>query len=176
MTPNTEQGLSRFAEYFDLQIEYVDDLPDNVPGFLQPGLDLNYILINANKPRSDQVFTIAHELAHYVMHLNRPPKDFAPWYLKIQWENKWLSKFSRMASRWLRLKLTPEWQADVWAFIFLFHIGARDDLIAITEMYPKKSGMFWYAALFVTYHGITQRIKNFFRGLFTPLERDDASK
>ena len=169
MTPKTEQILKDLAGYYDLQIEYVTDLPDNLSGFLQPGSDSCHVVVNANKPPSDQVFTIAHELAHYVMHLNRPPKDFAPGYLKTPWENKWLSKFSRLSNRWIRWKLNPEWQADLWAFIFLLYIGATDDLVAITEMYPKKSGMFWWAVATMLYCGIKQRIKNFFRGL---LHRD----
>ena len=167
MTPRTEQILDVTAKYFDLQIEKVD-LPDNVPGFLQPGPDPRYIFVNAHKPRSDQALTIAHELGHYVMHLNRPPWNIIPWYLKIQWKSQRLSKFSQMVSRCVRRECGPELQADFWAFLFLWSIGAGDDVIAIAEIYPKKRPLIWFTGATMTYFGIKRRIKSFLQRLFNP--------
>ncbi len=79
MTPRAEQILKNAAAYFDLHIEYVNDLSDKVAGFLKPEPDPGYIVINANKPHCDQVFTIAHELAHYLVHEGRPLLDMVPW-------------------------------------------------------------------------------------------------
>ena len=143
MTPRTEQILKNAAAYFDLHIEYVNDLSDKVAGLLKSEPDLGYIVINVNKPRCDQVFTIAHEIGHYVIHVDRPPVDMVPWYLKIQWRSAWLCKRCRVLGRCVQRKFGREWQADFWAFVFLFHIGAVDDLIAIQEMYPQKRGLFW---------------------------------
>jgi hypothetical protein len=168
MTPRTEQWLNKFADYFGLQIEYVFDLPDNVAGVLQSGPDPRYIIVNARKSRSEQAFTIAHEMGHYVMHHDRPPWDILPWYMKIQWKSPLMSKASRTLNRWVRRKFGVEWQADLWAFMLLCLIGARDDLLAINENHPEKSLTFWCTCLGLAYAGIKRRITGFFQKIFNP--------
>jgi IrrE N-terminal-like domain len=163
MTPRTEKTLHLLASHFGLQIEYISDLPDNVSGFLQPGLNPRYIFVNANKPRCDQTLTIAHELAHYVIHFNRTAPNFIPWYLDYPWKSKDMIESSRETKEFLLQHFDLEWQADFWAFILLWQIGATDDLVAITELYPKKNWMFWYSATAAIVGGIKQRIKNFFQ-------------
>ena len=54
--------------YFGLQVEYRDDLPANNGGYLDPAYEPSYIAVNRNLPRCEQVFTLAHELGHYVKH------------------------------------------------------------------------------------------------------------
>lgn len=168
MTPRTEQMLKDSAAYLDLHIEYVAELPDNVCGFLEPGPDPRYVFINARKPHSDQAFTIAHELAHYVLHFDRPPRNIQPWYLNIQWKSERMSKFSQKINRSVRRGCGREFQADLWAFLLLWRIGAADDLIAIAEIYPKKRPLFWLTRAGVICFGMTRIIKSFFRRLFNP--------
>jgi hypothetical protein len=166
MTPRTEQILNQFADYFGLQIEYVFDLPDNVAGLLQSGSNPRYIFVNARKSRSEQAFTIAHEMGHYVMHHDRQPWDILPWYLRIRWKSPLMSKVSRTLTRLVKMHYGPEFQADLWAYVILWHIGASDDLLAITEMYPQKSPLFWLSSWGVIYGGLKRLIKSFFQRLF----------
>ncbi len=171
MKRKTEQALKVLTDivaYFDLQIEYVVDLPDNVAGILQPHLDPHFILVNNHKSPSDHVFTIAHELAHYILHVNRRPVNFLPAFLQTPWKSKPVAKFSSIIIRWARRKLGPEWQADAWAFLLLMRIGAVDDLLIITEIYPNKKTLFWLLSVVSIYNGIKQRTKIFFSKLSIP--------
>lgn len=143
MTPRTEQTLKEIAYYFDLQIKYVTDLPDNVLGFLEPGSNPHYIVVNAHKPRSDQALTVAHELGHYVLHLDRPRRNVVPGYLDYPWKSERIGQITQKIKTVIKRLVTPEWEADMWAFSLLWQIGAVDDLIAITEIYPRKKTIFW---------------------------------
>jgi hypothetical protein len=168
MTPRTELILKALAEHHGLEIEHVDDLPDKVAGFLQSGSDPRYIFVNARKSPSEQVFTIAHELAHYIMHLDRKPWVIRPWYLKIKWKAPLAVRISRTLTRLVRIHYGPEFQADLWAYVILWQIGARDDLLAITEMYPKKNSLFWLSSWGVIYGGLKRLIKSLFQRMFNP--------
>jgi len=53
-------------------------------------------------------------------------------------------------------------------FLLLIRIGATDDLLAITEIYPKKTSLFWFSVLGMIYCGIKRRTKNLFQRLFHP--------
>ena len=52
------------AKDFGLKVECVHDLPDNCGGFLEPSFEPRFIAVNARRPQSEQVVTIAHELGH----------------------------------------------------------------------------------------------------------------
>jgi hypothetical protein len=162
MTPRTEQTLKQVADYFDLQIEYVADLPDNVPGFLEPSPHPRYIFVNARKTSHDQAFTIAHELAHYIMHTDGRARNLMPWYLRPSVTPRFMVQVSRTAERWMRQKFDVEWQADLWAFMLLWRIGAADDLLAIIKLYPQKNRMFWYSGAATVYTNAKRRILNLF--------------
>jgi hypothetical protein len=146
----------------------VDDLPDKVAGFLQSGSDPRYIFVNARKSPSEQVFTIAHELAHYIMHLDRKPWVIRPWYLKIKWQAPLAVRISGRLERLVRLGFGREWQADLWALAFLWEIGATDDLLAFMDSHPEKSALCWTTGLVMVYVRIKRRIKDFFQILFYP--------
>lgn len=158
MTPKTRQTLESLASHFDLRIEYVSDLPDKVPGCLQSGPEPRYIFINASKPACDQAFTIAHELAHYVLHVGRKPMVFLPAHLNLLWKTKLLHKLAQLTERWTRQKFDVEWQANLWAFILLWQIGAVDDLCDLVQLYPDKKRMFWYSCAATVYSGIKRRV------------------
>lgn len=162
MTPKTKQALDKLASYFYLQIEYASDLHDNVPGFLQPGPDPRYIVVNARKPACDQALTIAHELAHYVLHPEGKPARFLPRYLDPLRQFQPMEQWAQATERFTRQKFNIEWQADLWAFILLWQIGAVDELLDLIQLYPGKTRMFWYSWAAVVYANVKQRITALF--------------
>jgi len=168
MTPATKQRLRGYVSYFGLQIKYVS-LPEKVSGFLQEGPDPLYIFLNEKKPHSDHVFTIAHELGHYAMHLNRPFKSKMPGYLDYPWEWAIFRESTQMTKSWVQPLLDREGEADAWAFALLLRIGAVDDIFAILNLYPKKSWIFSLIFAITACKGFKSRIQNFFRELYYAL-------
>jgi len=164
MKPKIKQQLRGYLEYFDLRVKYVR-LPEKVSGFLQPGSDPRFIFLNEDKPHSDHVFTVAHELGHYVMHLARPARHKMPAYLDHPWESTVMREATQMTKSWVEPLLAPEGEADAWAFAFLLRIGAVDDLLTILELYPKKFWTFFLICMISTYKGLKTRTKNFFEEL-----------
>ncbi len=64
------EDIPSAAQRAGCQISYVD-LPTKVSGFAQVIEGTQYIVVNRAKPLSHTRFTIAHELGHHRLHLNR---------------------------------------------------------------------------------------------------------
>ena len=77
------QGLDVVADRLGFPVEY-RDLPKNLSGYFQP-IDetLGVIVINATRTPLHQRYTLAHELAHGVLHL-RPPYALTEYQQDIQ--------------------------------------------------------------------------------------------
>jgi len=163
MTIHTDPKLKKFTDYLGLQIKYSTDLSDDVPGFLKFDSEPPYIVLNANKPRTDHALTIGHEIAHYVMHENRPRKFGLPWFVNYPWKWKWASQVAAEAKAYLLEKFDREWEADVWAFVFLLTIGAYGDLMAVFKMYPEKRWILFTAMVAMAYAYQKQPGRMFFR-------------
>jgi hypothetical protein len=168
MTRKTKQILRALAAYHELRIKYVSDLPDRVLGFLDPCKASRTIVVNANRSKSDHVFTILHEIAHHILHFERSHRTRPPWYLTRQWKSKRMARISKILQRVASRKITIEKQADAWAFCALLRIGATDDLQAILTQYPEKTPMFWLILYSSIYAGIKRRIRGVLRMLFHP--------
>jgi hypothetical protein len=166
MTRAAKRELRECVRYFGLQVKYVRGLPDKVSGFLQPGSDPQYIFLNEGKSRSDHAFTIAHELGHYVMHLDRPLKNRTPEFLDYHGESEFFLETTQMTKEWVQRFFEPEGEADAWAFALLLRLGATDDLLTILELYPKKFWMFLAICASSTFNAWKSRITNFFQVLF----------
>jgi regulator of sirC expression with transglutaminase-like and TPR domain len=139
------------ARHLGLAIEYSADLPGQFYGQLEQRDEPRYILINSNQPEFEQHFTIAHELAHYVLHHNRPRRKISNWFLNRQWKIKRLDKACRVTKRFLPVMFHREWEADIWAMLLLLQISARDDLTKYIEHHPEKTGWFLIAAVISCY-------------------------
>ena len=60
----------------DLDISVVrKDWPDNVSGAIGKDGRGYFIIVNSNHPKVHQRFTLAHEIAHYVLHRDQIGKD-----------------------------------------------------------------------------------------------------
>jgi hypothetical protein len=178
MTRKTKQFLRAFVGYFGLRIKYVSAMSPKVSGFLDPSAASRTIVVNANKSKSDHAFTIAHEIAHYILHYQRSHRLHLPWYLTRRWKNRRMMRFSKLTTRVFLRDFNGERQADMWAIATLLYIGATDDLAIILDQHPEKSGSFWICVIACGYTGIKFRLKRAFRqthhmlsALFAPAPR-----
>jgi len=129
------------AEHFGLAVELRHDLPDCVAGFLDRNPEPQFIAVNANLPRFEQVFTIAHELGHYVKHRSCAPLSLVPPWLNLPWKS---ARMQRLLTTWQRCvnrSLGMEWQADLWALCALFRLGAAHEVRAWLAHHPERSGL-----------------------------------
>jgi len=154
MTPALQRELEGYARHFGLGVGYNFTLPDKVPGFFDSRS--LYIIINARKPRCDQALTLAHELGHYLFHHERKPRNYMPWYVERPWKSRLVIVWAGLMKRLIRRTFTQEWEADLWAFILLFHTGALSVLVELWKLYPDKR-LVMVLAYGAVAHGIAQR-------------------
>jgi len=167
MTRKTKQFVRAMAHRLRLRIKYANMTP-KVAGFLDPSRASRTIVINANKSKSDHVFTILHEIAHYILHYERSHSMRLPWYLSHQWKSNPMIRLSRTTKRAVSRKFNDEWQADMWATCALLQIGAADDLQAILKQYPEKIGLVWLCLVGSLYAGVKCRLKRAFSRILHP--------
>jgi hypothetical protein len=164
MTRKTKLSLRRFAASLGLRIKYVSVLPHKICGFLDPAS--RTIIVNAKKSKSDHAFTIAHEIAHYVLHTQRLHRIKLPWYLKHQWKSPKMRRFSKLTARVYFRGFNVERQADMWAFATLLYFGAKDDIQVIFNQHPDKRSAFFLCAAACIYTEIKFRLKSFSKTAF----------
>lgn len=146
---NTLRGM---AQHLGIKIKFVDYLSDDVHGKLLPRE--KRILINAHKPRVEHMFTVLHEIGHFLVQFKNPLKHCRPWFLNIEWKQNRLARLQSQIRRsyrfWLNSNAGTEWQADLWAmcaFVYLSRvIGCRRELFAFLNRHPEKTGVFLLAA------------------------------
>lgn len=159
MTPQTELALRALAHHFGLTIEYVSNMPSGLRGFLSPIEAPDTIVVDATSSRSEQAFTIVHELAHYILHYERSHRTRLPSFLTQQWKSERMIRLSRIFNRFVSRELNREWQADGWAFCALLQIGATDDIAEILKLHPEKTGICCLCVIGSIYEGIKSRFK-----------------
>jgi hypothetical protein len=163
MTRKTKLFLRGLAAHFGLRIKYVGALSPKISGFLDPSPMSRTIVVNAAKSKSDHAFTIAHEIAHYILHCQRLHRFRLPWFLTRQWKSKKLRRVSKLTVRLYFRDFNAEQQADLWAFATLMYIGATDDVLEIFNQHPDKRSGFWICATACIYTGIKQQLKSAFQ-------------
>ena len=162
MNRTTKKTIRALVAHFGLRIKYVSTLTDKICGFLDPAKNSRTIIINGKKSKSENAFTIIHELAHYLLHYRRTHRSPAPWYWRRRWKSPWMNQFIAKHKRCCGLILNQECEADIWAFIVLWQIGALDDVFAVVKRHPHKKNSF-YLAMVGT---ILTRIRTSLRQLF----------
>ena len=143
--------IHRLAASFGLTIEYLD-LPAKVCGYLDPHDEPRYIAVNRSLPRSEEVFTIAHEIAHHEMRLisilrNKPVPKYSQPKTEQEMQFQLCHIFADEYRRNNRKLSMSESAVDNWAMVWLLIIGATDDLSAYLKSHPEKCRFF---------HGITR--------------------
>jgi hypothetical protein len=173
MKVRTKNLLRDTAKHLGVKIKFVSHLADDVHGKLLPRE--KRILINANKPRYEHVYTLLHEFAHYLLHFNkRAPRRHCPWYLKFNWKIDAIAEIASKLRRFIRLafnsKAGREWEADLWAMcglVYLKKFVGRSDLTAFLNRHPEKKWIYRLAATATVYSETRKRIATAFKLLGT---------
>jgi len=171
-TKNILRGLVR---HFGLKIVYVSYFPPHIYGKLLPRE--KRILVNAHKPRYEHIFTLLHELGHYLQHFLTPRRTFHPGIIDRQFKSDLLAKLASRVRRHYRFAFNntrgKEWEADLWAmcaFIYLArHIGCREELWAFVDRHPEKRNVFLLAAGATVYSWIKTSLQSVSQWLFLPI-------
>lgn len=174
MKHRTNQALRSLSKYLGLKVKFVGYFKDDIHGKLLPRE--KRILINAHKPREEHIFTLLHEIGHFLLHFKNAPRKHHPRIFDIHWQIQWLSRLCSQVRRYFRLIFNQEsgreWEADLWAFCaFLYLVkpcGCRDELIAFLERHPEKRGRFCLAVLGFVYSGTKAGLLKFRKLLLAP--------
>jgi hypothetical protein len=136
------------AKDLGLTVEYSRELPDNCAGLLEKSDEPRFIFVNANHPAFEQHFTIAHEIAHYLIHHNRPPRKYSNWFLDHQWRSTRLIQGSRFVRRMTSRTVNPELEADFWAICLFCKLGDIQTLKGYWHHHPERR--FWICIALVS--------------------------
>ena len=136
--------IYELIDFYGLHVELLD-LPANNAGYLDPNDE--YIAVNRNLPNCEQVFTIAHELCHYISDHKKPRRKYRNPWLNKQFQShnaKLLVRFTRMVVN----KMVPiEREADMFAMSWMAQYGGPKLLMEFMELHPEK---FWLCAFVMT--------------------------
>ena len=125
--PNAETVLQDFAKHLGLALKIVGNLADDIHGVLLP--DEQTILINASKPRDEQIFTALHEMGHYVIHVQQRHRHYHSRILDLPWKHESMERVCSKIRRHIRFgfgrQQGREWMADLWA-MGAFTTGRED--------------------------------------------------
>jgi hypothetical protein len=174
MKHQIKKALRGLAKHFGLKVKYVSYFSDDVHGKLLPRE--RRILINAHKPRCEHIFTLLHEIGHFLLHFKMQNRKHHPHFLEIPWKTEWLAGLCSKVKRSLRYAFNKEsgkeWEADLWAFCafiyFANQFGCRDDLLAFLDRHPKKRGSFYLAGFGIAYSRIKNCLSKFQKMLLAP--------
>ena len=152
MKQRTKNILRELAKYLGLKIVFVNYFGPDIHGKLLPRE--KRILINANKPKCEHVFTVLHEIGHYVLHVQRRASNRPRnWFLNRQWKIEPIALFASKVRRAARLFFNSdtgrEWEADLWAMCALVYLKkfiGSSILISFLERHPEKRGVYRLAA------------------------------
>jgi hypothetical protein len=157
MKHRTKNTLRAMAEHIGLKVVFVSHFGDDVHGRLL--VREKRILINAHMPRNEHVFTMLHEIGHFIQHVLNPHRKHHPRVLDIRWNIELLEKLSSKIRRHFRFifnkKSGKEWEADLWAmcaFVYLAkRIGCHDELTSFLNRHPEKRRMYWLVKTAIIY-------------------------
>jgi hypothetical protein len=165
MKHRTKNTLRAMAEKIGLKVVFVSYFGDDVHGRLL--VREKRILINAHKPRTEHIFTLLHEVGHYVQHVLQPNRKHHPRLCDVRWKIELLENLCKKLRRYFRFifskEASKEWEADLWAFCAFICLAkqmkCKKDLMAFVDRHPEKTKTFYLAALGVTLGGIKNRLK-----------------
>ena len=174
MKQKIKKTLRALTGHIGFKVKYVDYLPDDTHGKLL--VRERRILLNARKPRNEHLYTILHEIGHFLVHHTMPPLDYCPRYLRKDWKRDSVDRIFFRARRYLRFIFNcsagKEWEADLWAicaFILLTRqIGCRSELATFLERHPEKMKTFLLATSVITCSNVKKYVAGHFKSLLLP--------
>jgi hypothetical protein len=164
MKLKTKNVLRGMARHIGIVLKFVDYLDDDTHGKLLPRE--KRILINARKPRNEHIYTVLHEIGHYLIHFKGPPRKYHPRIFDINWTSEWLARLSSQVRRYFRFifnrEAGKEWGADVWAmcaFVYIArHFDCQGELFTFLKRHPEKRSVFLLAIYGTVYSGTKTRL------------------
>jgi len=165
MKTRLKNTLRALAKHFGLKIVFVHYFDDRTHGKLL--VEEKRILINARQPRNEYIFTVLHEIGHFVVHVQRILRSRHPRFCNINWKIERLDRLCFELRRYFRYIFSKEsgkeWEADLWAmcaFEYLAkHIDCRDELRLFCKRHPDKKNLYRLVRATVIYCDIKTRIK-----------------
>jgi len=176
MKHQVKNTLRELAGHFGLKVKFVSYFKADVHGQLLPRE--RRILINAHQPRVEHVFTLLHEIGHFVVHHLNPQRDYNPWYLRKDWHSERLTAICFKLRRHLRFMFHrtagKEWEADLWAlcaFIVLARqLKCRADLMSFLGRHRRKMPTFLLAAGVIGCIDVKNGLVNYSKRLLLPFK------
>jgi hypothetical protein len=176
MKHQIKNALRGMSKHLGIKVKFVDYFGDDVHGKLLPRE--KRILINARKPRNEHIYTLLHEIGHFLIHFKSLPRKHHPRFFDINWKMEWLANLCSKIRRYFRFVFNKasgkEWEADLWAmcaFIyFAKRIGCRDELRVFLDRHPEKSKIFLLAAFGVAYSDTKTTIKKVGHSIAMPFQ------
>jgi hypothetical protein len=176
MKHRIKNTLREMSQNLGIKVKFVDYLGDDVHGKLFPRE--KRILINAHKPRCEHIFTLLHEIGHYLVHFQSSPRKHHPRFFDIHWKTEWLANLCSKVRRYFRFIFNKEsgkeWEADIWAmcaFIYFAKlIGCRRDLWMFLKRHPEKTSTFLLSVVGVVCSDSLKKIKKIWHVLRIPFQ------
>ena len=140
MNPKIQKLLCDLAQHAGTELIFADGLPTRFYGCQHTEAPI--AVINSDLPQCEQIFTILHEIGHFVLHHKKPHSLPIPALINRPYENKHLAEATYKIKRALRVSFGQEWQADLWATCAFFEIGCPDDFHEFFKRHPRKMKLF----------------------------------
>lgn len=137
-------AIEEFAGYLGLAIERVTGLPDHWAGMLDSRPDPRFIAVNANLPRCEQVFTIAHEIGHCIRDHQRQRRRFCHWLLDRECTTRPGRLYVRLLRALVARSFSRETEANLIAVSIMVRLGLAADIRAYLDRHPEQAWMFIY--------------------------------
>jgi hypothetical protein len=144
MNPPPIRTIYDLADYFGFRVELLD-LPANNPGFLDPNDE--YIAVNRHLPHCEQVFTVAHELCHFISDHKRPRRNYPSRWLNQSYQSRPAKFYVRSVRFVLNRLLPPEREADMFAMSWLVQYGGGRTLKEFLDRHPEKFSLCLFVSL-----------------------------
>lgn len=174
MKRKTKNILREMARHLGLKVVFVSYLTSGVQGILLPRE--KRILINAQKPRCEHVYTLLHEFGHFLVHFKKcAPHRLNRWYLNLDWKFEAMAAFASRLRRHLRFNCNKqsgkERDADLWALCAILYLQKHLEPSYLRDFlarHPEKAGLTILAASGILYTNIKQRTKTAFQMVLKP--------
>lgn len=166
MKHRVKKTLREIVKYFGVKVKFVHYFDAETQGKLIPREKI--ILINAHQPRTEHIFTVLHEIGHYVLHVLNPNRRFHPRWCDLNWKGQFMVNLCSKIRRYMRFNFRKEagreWEADTWAMLVFWLIardfGGRKELSDFLDRHPEKMSKFILVVAGVALQDMRRRIKN----------------